>query len=339
MSFGAFPYVLQLLSGPPGMTIGATYWQSDWYGFEYKCLSKAMAAGYGYLQWTPTAAVSDATVRLLVTDQQMNTLTITFTVSTSSSTSQFIFVDSVNGNDSTGTGAISAPWARLQQGVRKRATRRMSMHTPCAISVQERTRSRCIPIRTSIGTNAVCELNTSTKPSALMGFPGDTAPTINMTNAQFATNTGGADLFMQGLNPNGYNASQNNARLIWVTAAGNSSARMTFDNNAGATADTVQEEGIIGLGISWMVTAPSCPYTFINNCSESNRESGFPGNNYGGCSFYGAINALVQACVINQPGLEMDGCYYFKSDVENGCSRGNFVSGSNVTHAFSMGRN
>src|SRR5208337_3692923 len=76
VSFGAFPYVFQLLSGPPGMTIGATYWQSGW------SFPEALAAGYGYLLWTPTASVTNATVSILVTDQQKNTLTITFTVST-----------------------------------------------------------------------------------------------------------------------------------------------------------------------------------------------------------------------------------------------------------------
>src|SRR5580692_1397802 len=30
VSFGAFPYVYELLSGPPGMTIGATYWNPTW---------------------------------------------------------------------------------------------------------------------------------------------------------------------------------------------------------------------------------------------------------------------------------------------------------------------
>src|SRR5580698_176033 len=111
VSFGAFPYVFQLLSGPPGMTIGATIWQSDW------SFAQAMTAGYGYLLWTPTAAVTSGTVSVLVTDQQMNTLTITFTVSTSSSTSRFIFLDAANGNDSTGTGAIGAPWKTLAKAL------------------------------------------------------------------------------------------------------------------------------------------------------------------------------------------------------------------------------
>src|SRR5580698_5204552 len=77
VSFGAFPYVFSLLSGPPGMSIGATFWNTSWNSW-----ADAIAAGYGTLQWTPSASVSGATVSVLVTDQQRNTTTITFTVST-----------------------------------------------------------------------------------------------------------------------------------------------------------------------------------------------------------------------------------------------------------------
>ena len=225
VSFGAFPYVFQLLSGPPGMTIGASIWQSDW------SFAQAATAGYGYLQWTPTGSVSDATVSVLVTDQQMNTLTITFTVSTSSSTAQFIFIDSVRGSDAAGTGAIGAPWQTFGKAFGNTYSASVNAKALCYL----RAGTYTIPVYSDQdinSANALCELNTSTKPSALMGFPGDTAPVITMTNAQFATGSGGADLFIQGLNPNGYNSREVNARFIWITAAGNGSARMTFDSNA-----------------------------------------------------------------------------------------------------------
>ena len=149
-----------------------------------------------------------------------------------------------------------------------------------------------------------------------------------MTNAQFATGSGGADLFIQGLNPNGYNSREVNARFIWITAAGNGSARMTFDSNAWSNSGYGAAGSSNATGYFMDGNSSSLvPYTFVNNCSESNRQSGHPGNNYGGCSFYGGINCLVQGCSINQSGLAMDGAYYYKSDVENGCMRGNFVSG------------
>jgi hypothetical protein len=336
VSFGAFPYVYQLLSGPPGMTIGATYWQSGW------TFAQAAAAGYGYLQWTPSASVSGATVSVLVTDQQMNTLTITFTVSTSSSTSQFIFVDSVHGSDSTGTGTISAPWQTFTKAFGTTYAASVNAKALCYF----RAGTYAIPFVPDNDINSanhLFEINTSTKPSAMMGFPGDTAPIFTMTAAQFATPLGagtGADLFVQGLNPNGYNASEQNARFFWLTGAGSASARQTFDNNrwsnSGYGSGSSNATGYFFDGDTSNLT----PYQFVNNCSESGRQSGFPGNSYGGCSFYGAINALVQGCSIIQPGLDMDGAWYFKSDVENGCQRGNTVNvgSGNCTHAFSMGQ-
>ena len=327
VSFGAFPYVFTLQSGPSGMTIGATFWNTNWTSFQ-----QALAAGYGYLLWTPTGSVSGATVSVLVTDQQMNTLTITFTVSTSSSTTQFIFVDAVHGNDSTGTGTISAPWATYSKAFTGHAS------ALCYF----RSGTYTLPVTGTISACPISEILTNSQPSALMGFPGDTAPIFTMTNCQLATNTQGADIFVQGLNPNGFapSGTSNQSRLFWLLGSGNQSARQTFDtnvwSNSGYGNGSNNDTGYFFDGNSTSLT----PYQFVNNCSETNRQSGFPGNNYGGCSFYGAINALVQGCSIIQSGLNMDGAYYFKSDVKNGCLRGNTVnvgSGS-YTHMCSLGQ-
>ena len=189
----------------------------------------------------------------------MNTLTITFTVSTSSSTAQFIFIDSVRGSDAAGTGAIGAPWQTFGKAFGNTYSASVNAKALCYL----RAGTYTIPVYSDQdinSANALCELNTSTKPSALMGFPGDTAPVITMTNAQFATGSGGADLFIQGLNPNGYNSREVNARFIWITAAGNGSARMTFDSNAWSNSGTVQQDRATRLAISWMATVlPSCP--------------------------------------------------------------------------------
>ena len=165
VSFGAFPYVFQLLSGPPGMTIGASIWQSDW------SFAQAATAGYGYLQWTTTGSVSDATVSVLVTDQQMNTLTITFTVSTFSSTAQFIFIDSVRGSDAAGTGAIGAPWQTFGKAFGNTYSASVNAKALCYL----RAGTYTIPVYSDQdinSANALCKLNTSTKPSALMDFLG-----------------------------------------------------------------------------------------------------------------------------------------------------------------------
>lgn len=335
VSFGAFPYVYQLLSGPPGMTIGASFWQSDW------SFAQAAAAGYGYLLWTPSGSVTNASVSVLVTDQQMNTLTITFTVSTSSSTAQFIFIDAVKGNDSTGTGTISAPWQTFNKARGSTYNGTANPNTLCYL----RAGTYAIPADASNSidvSTAISQINTSIKPSAFMGFPGDTAPVLTLTGAMFGVGippAGGSDLFMQGLNFNGYNAGAANARIIWVAAYGTTAARMTFDNNLWSNSGYGSQGSNNATGYYMdSNSGTNIPYTFINNCSESNRQSGHPGNNYIGCSFYSAINCLVQGCSINQSGLNADGAWYFKSNVTNGCMRGNFALLSNVGHAFDFGQ-
>jgi hypothetical protein len=330
VSFGAFPYVFQLLSGPPGMTLGASYWQSGW------SFAQAMAAGYGYLQWTPTAAVSGATVSVLVTDQQMNTLTITFTVSTSSSTSRFIFLDAANGNDSNGTGAIGAPWKTLTKAL---GSTYAATANPGAICYLRGTGTYSLPISADQDINTywtVTELHTGRKPSALIGFPGDSLPVISMTNCFFTTNTGGADLFVQNLAPNGYNTSANSFRLFWVANGGTgNSDRTTFDGitwtNSGYGASAASN----ATGYFIDTTSGGSQYCFINGCSETNRQSGNAGNNYAGCSLYSVTNALIQACSINAPTVTVDEAWQPKSDVTNGCLRGNFTRLNSVQYVHS----
>jgi hypothetical protein len=334
VSFGAFPYVYTLQSGPPGMTIGATYWQSGW------SFAQAAAAGYGYLLWTPTASVSGATVQILVTDQQMNTLTITFTVSTSSTTSRFIFLDAVHGNDSTGTGSISAPWQTFTKAFGSTYAASANGGAICYF----RQGTYAIPAQSDSGTSTnlnsfwvTCQLNTTRKPSALIGFPGDTPPVLTMTSAVFgaAQNSGindAEDLFMQGLNPNGYNTSQASYRFVWATQG----QRLTFDQiqwtnsgygaSAGSNATGYFMDGAGGGAMK---------YIFINSCSESNRQSGNAGNNYGGCSFYTASDSMVQGCSLIQPALTVDEAWQPKSDVSNSTWRGNTTIVSSCQYCYS----
>jgi hypothetical protein len=109
---GARPLVYQLKAGPSWLDIGQSY------GSQM----------YGVLHGTPTAAISKAspvtvTVRVWGQDQT-NFVDVTFTLATSSSTADFVFVNSgaqqtINGvtiaagNDSTGNGTITAPFAAL----------------------------------------------------------------------------------------------------------------------------------------------------------------------------------------------------------------------------------
>ena len=108
---GTRPLVYAIVSGPSWLNIGAAYG----------------SAMYGILYGTPNASISKGspvTVTVSATGQDLVSSTATFTLATSSSTADFVFVNSgtsqtINGvtigtgNDSTGTGSISAPFASL----------------------------------------------------------------------------------------------------------------------------------------------------------------------------------------------------------------------------------
>jgi hypothetical protein len=178
-------------------------------------------------------------------------------------------------------------------------------------------------------------MNTTTKPSALIGFPGDTPPVFDLSAAGFAANNKGFDLFVQGINPNSYihsGTGSSSFRFFWATA----SNRMTFDNDvwsnsgygasAGSNATMFFIDGAGGTAMQ---------YVFLNNCSETNRQSGNAGNNFAGCSFYTVSDSLVQGCSIVQPTLVIDEAWQPKSDVSNSSWRGNTTIVASVQYAYS----
>jgi hypothetical protein len=96
---GARPHVYQLIEGPSWLQIGTSYGSSM----------------YGILYGTPTGAIAKsapATVTVRVFGQDQASVDVTFTLATSHSTADFIFVDSANGNDTTGDGTFGNPSRR-----------------------------------------------------------------------------------------------------------------------------------------------------------------------------------------------------------------------------------
>lgn len=93
---GAHPHVYQLIQAPSWMSIGQSYGDP----------------GYGVLSGKPTAAISKnspQTVIIRVWGQDQSSIDITETIATSNSLADFLFLDSVNGNDSN-NGSITAPF-------------------------------------------------------------------------------------------------------------------------------------------------------------------------------------------------------------------------------------
>jgi len=176
----ALPYVFELISGPPGMSIPQPYWIPG-YSAE-----QMLALGYGDVVWTPTAALSaPATVVVRVYGQNCDYVDVTWTVNTSSSVSQFIFLDAVNGNDSTGTGSITAPWQTLAK-VYSAAGTPTSTYPGAILYLRAGT---YFPFGQSIsGAN---------NPVSVLGFPGEAVlmSLANCPGAAWNTYTDASDFF------------------------------------------------------------------------------------------------------------------------------------------------
>jgi len=317
VSFGAYPFVYTLQSGPAGMSIGQIYGSSN----------------YGIITWTPTGSVSGATVQVLVTDQQLNTLTITWTVSTSSSTSHFIFVNSSAGSDSN-AGTFALPFQTLSKAFG--ATFAATANAGAIVYLRNGTYTPPGYTDNDINvSHALFEMNTTTKPIALIGYPGETA-TLTMTGCMGAVGNNGADLFWQNLNPNGGNASEGNMRVVWMTGITGIN-RMTFDSiswtNATTGSDGSDNASMFHSGNG---AGSLRQYLFLHACSESGRTSGTPGNNYAGCDLYAWQYALVQGFVTTPAG-SVDGNIYFKGDEADSEMRECFTQQTNGGTACSVG--
>lgn len=329
VSFGAFPYVFQLISGPPGMAFGATIWQPGWVG------SDAAANDYGVLLWTPTGTVTNQTVTVKVTDQQLNTLTFSFTVSTSGSTSHFVFVDSVNGLD-TNSGTISAPLQTLTAAFGSTFAATSFGGAVCIL----RTGTYVFPLYSDndTGTGAtVFEFQTSRKPIALIGHPGEVA-TLNMASSSnettLWTSGGGSDLLLQNLAPTGSSNTTSNYKGLWINGNGPGDCRITLDKFEWTTIGY----GTTGNDNSSMVfstgTNLTRSYFFMHACSETGRSSGTPGNNYALFDLYSWVDALCQYSSASNTSGSCDGSHFMKSDIQYGCNRGNFANFSSCIHSF-----
>jgi hypothetical protein len=328
VSFGAFPFVYSLLSAPAGMSIGQTYSNSN-------C---------GVIFWTPQSVVTNSNVTILVTAQDGNTTTISFNVSTSNSTSHFIFLanGTTVGSDSTGNGTFGNPWQTLTKAFGSTFSATANPNTTCYLF----SGTYFAPgySDNDIEAGSFFEMNTTTKPIALVGLPGNTA-TINIASTDgCAVFHNGNDLVWQNLNPDGNNTTWDNFRCMWI-AGGSGVDRMMFDQinwtNSGY-GKSFGDNATMFHSVDGHGTLKN--YLFINACRESGRQSASSTNNYAGCSLYSIQFSLVQGCVFDSLSTSIDGAWYLKSDPVDTEIRQCFAryagagSSGSPAHAFSMGQ-
>ena len=286
---GSYPYVFTLLSGPPGMSIPAPYYQPGW------TFAQALAAGYGDIVWTPSAALgSPATVQVQVTDQAGASIIVEWTVSTSSSTSQFVFLDPVNGVD-TNSGTIGSPIKTLAKAF---GSSQGAVTFPNAI-LYLRSGTAATYVQ---GTGAIL-ITSGASPMAMVGFPGESA-TIDMSNSPTGSSTAGFldsssanDIFLQNLTITGGPSGTSNFRQFSFlnlndryTAHNISFPNVFAGTSTSDNASTFYWNDPTGTGSTTVRN-----YIYLKGVSETNRANS-GSNSFGIMDVYKSQYGLVEFC-------------------------------------------
>jgi len=192
---GAWPFKYEILSGPTGATIGQYYGDPD----------------YGILKWTPADGDSGTkTFAIRVTDQELNSVDLTWT--TTIDISAFIFLDAVNGSDTTGDGSIENPYATP---ISWYGAGKDTASYPDKIIVY---RSGSYVLQRYDSTANWVSVKNGVKPNQHIKFPDET-PFLDCSVTGFITDNP-TDLFVSV--DMGNTAPQQNAdaKCIWVTGSG-----------------------------------------------------------------------------------------------------------------------
>ena len=322
VSFGAYPYVFKLLSGPPGMTIE----QTTYSGFQNKA--------YGRVLWHPQGNISAAwtgTVSVQVTDQEHNSITISWTLSTSSATTHFVFV-STTGTGSTCT--YSAP-CTFATAFGTTSTASTFPGAICYVFGGSYSGSTDLPVFTDTSNFKV---NGTLKPDALIGIPGQTV-TLDASAVQTLIATGGAngdDWYMENITANGYDSATGAIdRLIDLT-----SNRLTFDQvswtNSGWGPGTTPPSSNMSMFTSGGGTDGT--NLFITDSLETNRQTGASGNNFGFLDIYSYTDSLVQRSTEDSPSSSLSSVFFYKSDVTHSELREDYANVAGSTTGFGYGQ-
>lgn len=353
VSFGRWPYTYKLTAGPPGMSIGATSWNTAWDGQG----NAAYNAGYGVVIWTPQGNISSAwsgTVSVLVTDQDGNTMTVSWSLSTSSSTSQFFFLNADTGSDSTGIGTFTSPCKTIQHAIgTSRNSTGAAGAAPAASSLVlfGATAIYAFPGYTDSNYGSgTFESNATYKPNAVIGFPGQTATidlsggaaaqavcpvTGDVTGPATGLSLGSAGFLMQDVTLSSYQSAVADFRaFIWGYLNRISFQGVTWANAGYGSASNNNA--------SMFYTTGGGPgygsYTFITGCVETNRQSNTQANNCALCELYSLQDVLIEFNYANSPSSQVGEAFYMKSDIGYGCLRANVGIFAGCDHAFDWGQ-
>lgn len=339
VSFGRWPYVYRLRQGPPGMQFGATTWSTAWDGKG----NAAYQAGYGVLQWTPTAAISPSSPALVsvdIIDQDNNILNIQWNIFTSDDVASggvFGFLNADSGSDTTGNGSKATPWQTIAHAVGSTVG---SGGAAPAKSILVPMGAAAMYTWPSTGTATIFQMNAN-QPGAYVGYPGQSATIdlsgMNPTQGNLVT-VPVDGTFFQDISLSGYytGAGQNGNFRAFAFAQTN---RLTFqgiiwnDSGCGSTS---------GNNASMFWASGGTPtfgqYLFITGCQDNNRQSLGTSNNTAVCELYNYIDSLIEMNLANSPLSHIGDSYFPKSDMSYCCMRANLGIFAGSTWAFEWGQ-
>lgn len=285
---GALPLRFSVLVGPPGLTIGA-YWGDP---------------NYGEVTWTPSAPVTNATVTIRVQDQaNITPLDVTWTVTTSSSTADFIFADAVNGNDSTGTGTISAPYKTLSK-LFGASTGTVTFPNTIAYCRG----GTYTPVNQA---SRYMSMVSNASPMALLGYPGETV-IFAMTAAGVTGNgTSFNDALLRDISFTG----SPSVAEFWAIYMGSglmsrrTFINLSFPNAQSGTASTNNNTSIYGDSTGGGMRQ----YCYMRGCSESGRSGG---NSEGLFALFNEQNSLFEFNTVTASSTNL-GCMYLKASAQD----------------------
>jgi hypothetical protein len=206
VQFGAWPYKYEMIAGPAWLDIEAETlaWSGD---------HMVTPTGYGILAGiAPGTNQPAATVTVRVYDQDHDRpspsyVDVTFTVTVDDS--KFVFLDPVNGNDSTATGSISAPYKEV-------SALQDALPGPLTCYIRDTT-----AISGGYKPNPARQFrvgqNFPTQPKAYVGYPGETVAVNCESQSGFSTQSGGTrDTFFSNIRVNNANQLAKNTANVRV---------------------------------------------------------------------------------------------------------------------------
>jgi hypothetical protein len=306
---GSWPFKYELIDGPVGMTIGETMTQSG--------DVQIATADYGVLSWAnPTAGTHSVTVRVYDQEYQRganpsNYVEVTFSLVVA--TTRFLFIDPVNGNDSTGTGAIGAPFLTT-----------LPLHSDS--SATNTYSGKIVKLRAGThnlvgmtGNSGNYRLVGTNQPLVWLGYPGENAKVVYLNSPQGFSFAGGQSDWYFGDVEIAHDPSLTSGSSQKMFRVDGSQARMTWFKlrctrfNRGVAAN--DNAGIIYLG--GVDRTDIC----VSHCEMTGQQGTF-------FQAYQVIDSVVERnewhdCTISQFESASHGLIYLKDDPLRVSVRGN----------------